>query len=78
MNKFNISIAKRINSLREAKGLSWEKLAYAAGVSKGGLSEIKNALVEAKLSTLYKIIFALGIKPTEFFDFEVDLSEFDI
>ncbi len=77
MKKFNISIAKRIDILRKNKGISWEKLAYSSGISKGGLSEIKNGIVEPKLSTLYRMFAALEITPKDFFDFEIDLTDFD-
>lgn len=77
MNKFNISIAKRIDELRKVKGFSWEKLAYSSGISKGGMSEIKNALVEPKLSTLCRISVALEMPIMEFFNFKIDISDLD-
>lgn len=75
--KLNISIIKRIDELRKVQNLSWGKLAYASGLSKGGMSEIKNGLVEAKFSTLCKIATGLNMKPCELLNFDIDLSELD-
>lgn len=75
--KFNKSTIKRIDELRLSQGLSWGALAYASGISKGGMSEIKNGLVEPKTSTLCKIAMGLNMHPKEFFDFDIDLSELD-
>lgn len=77
LEKFNLSIITRIDGLRQAKGLSWTELAYASGISKGGMSEIKNGLVEAKFSTLCKISIGLNIAPCELLNFNIDLSELD-
>ena len=75
-SKFNLSIADRIDKLRKAKSLSWGALAYISGVSKGGMSEIKNGLIEPKLSTLCKIAAGLDMSPVEFLSFNIDTSEF--
>lgn len=76
--KLNNSIVNRINILRVSKGLSWTELAYASGLSSGGMSDIKNLKVEAKVSTLCKIAIGLNMHPKELFDFDIDLSELDI
>ncbi len=77
MKKFNLSIANRIETFRKEKGISWENLAYSSGISKGGLSDIKNGIVEPRLSTIYKILATLNISSKDFFDFTPDLSEFE-
>ena len=74
--QFKISICKRINELREIKGMSWEQLVYAAGYSKGMITDLKNAKVEPRLSTVCRIAAALNMKPSELLDFDIDLSEF--
>lgn len=76
--KLNHSIIERINNLRQEKGLSWTELAYASGISSGNISEIKNEKVEAKVSTLCKLAIGLNMHPKELFDFDIDLSEFDV
>jgi transcriptional regulator with XRE-family HTH domain len=76
--KFNKSIIERIDTLRQEQGLSWGKLAYASGVAKGALSDIKNGLSEARFSTLCKLAIGLNMHPKELFDFDIDLSELDV
>lgn len=76
--KLNKSIVKRINKIRQEKGLSWIKLAYASDIGKSTLSDIKAGKSEARISTLCKLAIGLNVHPKEFFDFDIDLSELDI
>ena len=76
--KLNHSIIKRIDELRQSKGLSWTELAYASGISTGNISEIRNEKIEAKFSTLCKLAIGLNMHPKELFDFDIDLSELDV
>lgn len=62
-------LSKRIKTLREAKGISAEKLAYSCGLSKTALSYIERCLKEPKLSTLEKIAYGLDISLKDLFDF---------
>lgn len=62
-------VAKRIKKLREARGLTIEKLAYANDMSKGNLSKIERGMIEPKLVTLEKIARGLDVSLKEFFDF---------
>lgn len=62
-------LAKRIQKLRKAKGISAEKLAYSCGLSKTALSYIERCMKEPKLSTLEKIADGLDISLKELFDF---------
>lgn|GEM_PF-1057037 len=77
MKKFNASITRRINEYRLQKGISWEKLAYSSGISKGAMSDIKRGLRDPKISTICKIATALEVSVSEFFNFNIDLSELD-
>jgi len=77
MKEFNRSIAKRIDKFRLQRGLSWEKLAYSAGIAKSTMSEIKQSKFEIKLSNLYKITNVLNISVIDFLSEGIELSEFD-
>ncbi len=77
MKKINCIISDRIKELKDSRGLSWEKLAYSAGISKSGLSQVKNKQNSPTISSLLKICSALEISPKDFFDFEIDLTDFD-
>ena len=54
-------IAKKIKEYRLAKGLSVEKLASLAGLTKGYISRIEHAPKPPPLYTLSKISAALGV-----------------
>lgn len=66
----NKDFIKRLSKLRQAKGLTIEKLAYENDISKSTLSRIERGLVDPKLSTLIKIAKGLEIRPSKLFDFE--------
>ena len=68
---FNYIISRRIVFLRKKRGLTSEQLAYASGISKGGLSEIERNIKEPKIHTILKLCVGLNITLKEFFAFEV-------
>ena len=61
-------VGKRITQLRKAKNLSQEKFSYEAEMERTYLTHIENGRKNISLSTLDKIISALGITAKEFFD----------
>lgn len=71
------SLSNRINELRLKKNLSWEQLIYSASLTKGVITDIKNAKVDPKFSTICKIALALGVSPSELLNFDIDLSELE-
>jgi transcriptional regulator with XRE-family HTH domain len=54
------SIGERIREIREVRGMSLEKLAAAAEVSKGFLSDLENNKRNASSENLLKLANALG------------------
>ncbi len=68
------SFCNRLKELKDQKGLSWEKLVYSAGLTKGVVTDLKNAKVDLKLSTILKLSSALEISPSELFNFDLDLG----
>lgn len=71
------SFSNRINELKNEKQLSWEALFYSAGLSKGAMTDIKNARVDPQFSTILKLASALGTTPSELLNFDIDLSELE-
>jgi transcriptional regulator with XRE-family HTH domain len=53
-------IAKRIQELRLARGLTLEKLSFVTGLAKSYLSQIENCKKNPPINTLTKIAYALG------------------
>ncbi|HAN20131.1 MAG TPA: hypothetical protein DCP51_00385 [Clostridiales bacterium] len=63
--KINVLFGKHLAKLRQAKGLTLEKLAYENDLSKSTISRIERGLVDVKLSTLAKIAEGLDISLDE-------------
>jgi transcriptional regulator with XRE-family HTH domain len=61
-------IGNRIVFLRKAKGLSQQKFADDAGLERSHLTNIEKGKKNISLSTLEKILNALDVDPSEFFN----------
>ena len=55
------ALGDQVVKLRQKRGLSLERLAYEAGISKGNLSDIENGKKDPRLSTLLLIASGLDI-----------------
>ncbi len=71
------SFTNRLKELKDRKNLSWESLIYSAGLTKGVITDLKNAKVDPRLSTICKLAAALEITPSQLLDFDIDLSDLD-
>jgi transcriptional regulator with XRE-family HTH domain len=58
-------LGRRIQRLREARGLSQEALAEKAGLSRGYLARVETGRHEPSLSMLDKLAKALGVPVAE-------------
>lgn len=61
------ALGERISKLRKKKGMSLEKLAYEAGVSKGNLSDIENGKRDPRYTTLLLLATGLEVSISTFF-----------
>lgn len=69
-NDYIIAFGKHLRSIRNAKGLSMEKLAQQAGLEYSQISDIELGKINTTISTVYLIAKTLKIPPKELFDFE--------
>ena len=60
-NELDAAIARRVQSLRQARGLSLAALAQASGVSKAMLSRVENAQSSATAALLGRVAAGLGV-----------------
>ena len=60
-------MGEAIRSLRRERGLSQEVLSGLAGIARTHLTMIENAAIHANIETVWKIAFALGLRPSELF-----------
>ena len=58
-----VETGEKIRALREAKGMSQERLAELIGVSKSSIHRYESGMVEMKMLILFQIAVALGVSP---------------
>jgi transcriptional regulator with XRE-family HTH domain len=58
-------LAKNVRRLRDAKGLSQEKLAELADLRQAHVSEIESGLTNLTLDNLQVLAVALGVRPMD-------------
>lgn len=56
-----------IRSLRKERKLSQEVLSGLAGIARTHLTMIENGSIHANIETIWKIAFALNLRPSELF-----------
>ncbi|UCD55595.1 MAG: helix-turn-helix transcriptional regulator [Candidatus Omnitrophota bacterium] len=56
-------IAKNVRFYRLKRGMTQERLAKKAGLSRGYISQIEHAKINLYLSTLVKLAKRLGVRP---------------
>lgn len=64
---FPIRLGRRLQELREKRGLSQTHLADMAGIGRAHLSQIENGAVAARVNTLYALARALEMTLEEMF-----------
>ncbi|MCX5748878.1 MAG: helix-turn-helix transcriptional regulator [Candidatus Saganbacteria bacterium] len=64
------AVGRRITSLRKAKNLTIEKLAYENDLAKGNLSELEKGKINPQLTTLYRIAKGLDLSLKELLDID--------
>lgn len=67
-------VGKRIRTLRNSLGLSQEKLALKAGIDRTYLAGIESGKRNATITSLEKVVRALGISLSDFFDFDKNVD----
>lgn len=65
---FQEKVGIRITELRKESNLSQQKLAYEANIERTHLTHIEKGRKNISLTTLEKIISALNVTPSEFFN----------
>jgi len=63
-------VGQRIRELRLKQNLSQEKLALKAGVDRTYLAGVESGKRNATITSIDKIVTALGVELKDFFDFQ--------
>jgi transcriptional regulator with XRE-family HTH domain len=61
-------LARNLRRLRQAKNLSQEALADAAGLRQALISELESGKIDVRLDTLQRLVTALGVRMADLFD----------
>ena len=67
IEEIKLSLGQKIRTIRLSKKLSQRALAAMAQMDPSHLGKIENAKTDARLTSLFSIIEALGSTPDEFF-----------
>ena len=59
------AVGQTIRALRRAKGISQDVLSGLAGIARTHLSMIENGSKQANFETIWKIAYALDLRPSE-------------
>jgi transcriptional regulator with XRE-family HTH domain len=66
MKKIATGFGQRLKAIREAKGMTQDALAAAAGLNRNGLAKLEQGVSEPHWPTVLMIAQALGVPCTEF------------
>lgn len=64
-------LSKRLKEIRYEKGISQEELAYRSDLTLSQIARIETLKTNPTISTLFKIIRSLEIKPSYLFNFDL-------
>jgi transcriptional regulator with XRE-family HTH domain len=64
-------LSKRLKEIRLEKGISQEELAYRSELTLSQIARIETLKTNPTISTLFKIIRTLEIKPSYLFNFDL-------
>lgn len=64
-------LSKRLKEIRSEKGISQEELAYRSELTLSQIARIETLKTNPTISTLFKIIRTLEIKPSYLFNFDL-------
>ena len=73
-NETEANLGARLRTLRSSRGLSLRSLATMVGITPGAVSQIENGEISPSLSTLRKLLKALGHSLSDFFACEQEES----
>ena len=69
--------AARLVAVRNDKGWSQEKLSLESGLARSYLSGVERGLRNISLDNICKLAGTLGVRPSVFLDFEVEVETED-
>ena len=69
---FLFLVGKQIDSIREGKGFSYERISQGCNIDASDISKIAKGRINIMLSSIMEISKGLEIHPKELFDFPID------
>lgn len=75
-DKYFIAVSMRLKNIMEEKKVEVSDLSAAADIDRKQIYRLINNENVPKITTLLRIILALGLEPKEFFDFEFNFKSY--
>ena len=69
MSDIRILFGRRVRSLRQARGISQEELAFISNLHRTYISDIERGTRNVSLDNIFKISMALNVTPKDLFEF---------
>ncbi len=74
-DNFRVLFGKNLKMIREAKNLSFRKLAQQCDIDHSNLNKIEKGKINISLSTILELSKGLEVHPKELFNFKLSLDE---
>lgn len=78
LNDFKILFGKRVKYYRDLRNFTQEYLAELVNIEQASLSNIERGKSHPTVETLYRLAYALGVKPYQFYNVELQIPVQDM
>jgi transcriptional regulator with XRE-family HTH domain len=78
LNDLTSGIGKRIKIIRQQKSMTQETLGLLTGIDSADISKYESGKINLTLKTIAKFAIALEVHPKELYDFDLDITDYEI
>ncbi len=78
LNDLTSGIGKRIKVIRQQKSMTQETLGLLTGIDSADISKYESGKINLTLKTIAKFAIALEVHPKELYDFDLDITDYEI
>ena len=78
LNDLTSGIGKRIKVIRQQKSMTQETVGLLTGIDSADISKYESGKINLTLKTIAKFAIALEVHPKELYDFDLDITDYEI